>query len=279
MPYIPSRWEDWPANIILPPVAEYICREHTERASQQKGFPLHDYLHHGLSSQAMLFNLVGPLILANDLRPIQAAFEGQEIAWPQGRVLASFEYDDRTVFNEDAGHPTSVDLILKDEAGYPKLFVESKLVEKEFGGCTLFRDGDCEGRNPTGDLGRCYLHHIGRRYWQVLEKHGFMTGKAARESFCILAIHYQFFREFLFALERGGSFVLLSDDRSPTFFCHGPMGKRGLMPLLLSFVPEPLRDRIGMVSIQQVVAAIKESERHGWIAQFEMKYGMTAQKP
>jgi len=29
--------------------------------------------------------------------------------------------------------------------------------------------------------------------------------------------HYQFYREVLFALEKGGTFILLSYDRSPTF--------------------------------------------------------------
>jgi len=44
-------------------VAAYIEEEHAQREAQQQGFPLHKYTHHGLSSQAMLFNLVGSLIV------------------------------------------------------------------------------------------------------------------------------------------------------------------------------------------------------------------------
>ena len=89
-----------------------------------------------------------------------------------------------------------------------------------------------------------------------------------------IASYYQFFREVIFALELGGSFVLLSDERSLTFSCDGPQGKRGLMPFLLSLVPQSVLPRVATVSVQQVVAAIKASERHGWITEFERKYGL-----
>ena len=91
---------------------------------------------------------------------------------------------------------------------------------------------------------------------------------------CILVSYYQFFREVIFALELGGSFVLLSDERNPTFSCDGPQSKRGLMPFLLSLVPQSLHTRIATVSIQQAVAALKSSGRHGWITEFERKYGL-----
>ncbi|MHA1137260.1 MAG: PGN_0703 family putative restriction endonuclease, partial [Candidatus Thorarchaeota archaeon] len=55
------------------------------------------------------------------------------IAWPIGEVTAEFEYDDRTVFNEDSGQPTSIDLVVTGEN--KGIFVEAKLVEREFGGC------------------------------------------------------------------------------------------------------------------------------------------------
>ena len=65
-PYILADREKWTQNIILTEVAEYIQEEHARRESEKRGFPLHKYIHHGLSSQAMLFNLVGPLIVAGD---------------------------------------------------------------------------------------------------------------------------------------------------------------------------------------------------------------------
>lgn len=273
-PYILADREKWSQNIILPEVAAYIQEEHAQREAQQRGFPLHKYIHHGLSSQAMLFNLVGPLIVAKDLDPLKQAFTRQGIAWPKGEVSASFEYEDRAVFNEDTGQPTSIDLVLKDGNGQPRLFVEGKLVEKEFGGCSVFERGDCDGRNPAHDFSLCYLHHLGRRYWELLDKHDFLLGAIGQNVTCILASYYQFFREVIFALELGGYFVLLSDERSPTFSCDGPQVKRGLMPFLLPLVRQSLHTRIATVSIQQVVAAIKSSGRHEWITEFERKYGL-----
>jgi hypothetical protein len=228
--------EEWPHNIILPEVAAYIEEEHGRRGAQQQGFPLHKWIHHGLSSQAMLFNLVGPLIVRGNLEPLRQAFDQQEIAWPEGDVSGCFEYEDREVFNEDAGQPTSVDLMLEGEEGSPRLLVEGKLVEREFGGCSLFGAGDCDGRNPAGEFSLCYLHHIRRKYWELLKKHGFLSGPIGQNATCILATYYQFFREVIFSLELGGSFVLLSDERSPTFICDGPQGRRGLMPFLLSLL-------------------------------------------
>ena len=273
MHYLLARWEDWPKNIILPEVATYIIEERARR-STKKGFPLHKYIHHGLSSQAMLFNLVGPLIVHQDLAPLEIAFKRNNIPWPEGQMKASLEYENRIVFNEDAGQPTSIDLILQDGSGKPRIFIEAKLVEREFGGCSVFRAGDCDGRNPAGNFSLCYLHHIGRKYWELLERHDFLNGPIGKEATCILSVHYQFFREVLFALELDCSFVLLFDERNPTFISDGALGKRGLMPVLLSLVPEGLRERVRILSVQKVVWAIKSTGRHEWIQEFESKYGL-----
>lgn len=138
----------------------------------------------------------------------------------------------------------------------------------------VFKQGDCDGRNPSSELSRCYLHYIGRRYWTLLKKHGFLEGPLYSESTCVLASNYQFFREVIFALEKAGTFILLSDDRSPTFYYERNNEERGLMPFLLRFVPQSLRQHIGMISIQEVVQAIESSSRHEWIEQFRLKYGM-----
>ena len=161
----------------------------------------------------------------------------------------------------------------KDTMERPRIFIEGKLVEQEFGGCSVFSEGDCDGRNPYGDLSRCYLHHIGRRYMELLYKHHF-TDSLKQEAQCILAFHYQFFRELVFSLEKGGNFVLLSDERSPVFHCRAGSIERGLMPLLLQFVPKSYRKRVGSVSVQELVQEIKQSSRHNWIAEFEKKYGL-----
>jgi hypothetical protein len=139
-------------------VAEYIRQEH-ERNLGKDSFLLHKYLHHGLSSQAMVFNLVGPLIVRKDLEPLRVAIKKAGMPWPSGEVTAGFEYDDRTVFNEDSGQPTSIDLAISGETA--RIFIEAKLVEREFGGCSVFSGGECDGRNPVSyGVDGCYLHPL-----------------------------------------------------------------------------------------------------------------------
>lgn len=91
-----------------------------------------------------------------------------------------------------------------------------------------------------------------------------------------MAGHYQFFREVLFALEQGGVFVLLSDDRSPTFSCESEAGRRGLMPFLLGLVPESGRSRVASVSVQDLLRSIEATGRHDdWVHEFRAKYGIS----
>ena len=145
----------------------------------------------------------------------------------------------------------------------------------------MFAAGDRDGRNPSlgiGDLEkrleRCYLHFIGRRYWALLEKHGFLQGAVGQGPICALATHYQFFREVLLALELGGTFVLLSDERNLTFYRKSPREERGLLPLLRSFMLRVLQERVVMLSLQQVLESIEASGRHAWVGEFERKYGL-----
>jgi POLQ-like helicase len=235
-----AEWADWPKNIIVSAVATYIQNLRRERG---QGFALHDYIHHGLSSQALLFNLVGPLVVRNDLEPLREAVRSSNLEWPGVSQQTIFEYEDRSVFNEDSGQPTSIDLVIGDPNVAGSLFIECKLVETEFGGCSVSGQGDCDGANPVANFSRCYLHYIGRRYWSLLSKHGFLEGPITADTTCVLANHYQFFRLVLFALERNGTFVLLSDDRSPTFWCKGPTNDRGLMPFVTALCTRTTLDQ------------------------------------
>ena len=275
MPYLLARWEDWRENIILPEVVEYIDAELKDRSEQNQGFPLHMYIHHGLSSQAMLFNLIGPLVARHDLSPLQKAFQTAGIPWPAGDTVLKFEVEDRDIFIEDTGQPTSIDLAIRGQAGSRTLFVEAKLVEREFGGCSVFENGDCDGRNPSEDFELCYLHHLGRRYWELLDKHGFLNNSAFSGRVCPLASYYQFFRELLFAVESGGEFVLLYDERNPAFYVGATPNQRGLMPFLLPFVPAPLQPKVHKISIQQVVGAFHEFGDNQWLGEFEKKYALS----
>lgn len=274
MPYCLSKWSDWGSNIILQEIVEYIQNSKAKCENQGKPFPLHKYVHHGLSSQAMTFNLIGPQITRNDYSSLVQVLETKGVSSASRINHAYFEYEDREVFNEDAGQPTSIDVVLDDPAGNPIVFIESKLVEQEFGGCSVFSNGDCEGRNPVGREENYYLHFIGRRYWELMRKYG-ITASLVNERQCLFLAHYQFFREVLLSLEKGGTFVLLSDERSPVFHCKSDRFQRGIVPLLMEFIPAQYRNRIASISIQGLVGHLKTNERHqDWIGDFEAKYGM-----
>ena len=275
MPYCLDAHENWADNVILNEVASLIRTEQEMRLGVD-AFPLHKYLHHGLSSQAMLFNLVGPLLVRKDLDPLRVACEAAGIPWPQGRITHHLEAEDRAVFNEDTGQPTSLDLAITGEQGAP-LYFEAKLVEKEFGGCSVFAQGDCDGQNPVRDLSSCYLHHVGRLYWTQMADQGVLDSPIATGCICPFASYYQFFREMLFAAEKGGHLVLLYDARNPVFVREGTSGRptRGLWPFLVTTIPSRLHTRLHTLTLQDVVRALEDSRRHGdWIATFKGKYGL-----
>ena len=277
MSYCPANRDDWPENIVLPEVVDYINAEKLRSQGEGRPYPLHKYLHHGLSSQAHAFNLIGPLVVRNDLAPLRQVLEAKGVAWPGDRATASFEFEDRSVFRERAGQPTSVDIVVKDEGGAPRIFIEHKLTEPEFGGCSVFEAGDCDGRSPAREHGLCFLHHIGRRYWDEMDRFGF--SRMLDEAPCPFAAHYQFFREVLLALHLGGAFVLLSDERSPVFHVRptveGAGPERGLLPVLLQLVPEEHRGRVVSVSVQEVVSAVHATGRHDdWLGEYCAKYAL-----
>ena len=277
-PYILARWEDWPKNILLPEVSKYIQVVSEYQRKDGNNFPLHKYIHHGLSSQAMLFNLIGPLIVKNDFSPLKNILEKHDLEWPGGESRVIFEYEDRKIFNELQAQPTSIDLVIDSENKTPGLYIEAKFTEHEFGGCSLFQSGDCDGRTPSADLDLCYLHHIGRKYWLLMHKYGLHQGSIGSDSSCVLTNHYQFFRELMFALENNGIFVLLSDDRNSVFQCSGPQGERGLMPFLTDLLPIEIRKRIARISIQDLIMEIHASNRHSWSVEFMKKYGIPVHK-
>lgn len=273
-PYILSDWEDWHRNMIVAEVAEYIHSAADTQRDQGLNFPLHKYIHHGLSSQAMLFNLIGPLLVHGNLQPLQDVLVSKNIDWPGEGSTAMFEYEDRSIFNEDSGQPTSIDLAILDADRQPKIFIESKFVEQEFGGCSVFAAGDCDGQNPNDDLQMCYLHHIGRRYWSLMQKYQIDLGPIGVDAVCIMTNYYQFFREILFAFEHDGIFVLLCDERSPVFYSSGPKGSRGVMPFLVGLLPEGLRQYVSYVTVQELLKTIRLTTHHAWVDEFEKKYGL-----
>ncbi|MDP2312871.1 MAG: hypothetical protein Q8P41_08200 [Pseudomonadota bacterium] len=271
-PYILRAWKDWPGNLLDPALAARVEVERLRRQAAGEGFPLHKYVHHGLSSQAMLFNLVLPLLETNDVDALGDAFRAAGVPWPGPGATARLEVEDREVFRERSGQPTSFDLCIEGANG-PPVFVEAKLVEQEFGGCSLFGAGDCDGENPARDHARCALTGLGRTYWARLAELGF--GDAlAQGPICHLGSYYQFYREAAFALSRGGHFVLLVHGDNPAFWREDGDSPRGLWPLLLRSVPAEHRSRLHRVTLQDATAALGTTGRHPWVEDFRARYAL-----
>lgn len=276
--YILADRGGWRDNVILPEVVDYLVAEQRRRATQGEAFAFQKYIHHGLSSQAMLCNLAGPLIVRKDLEPLRVACEAAGIPWPTA-ATATFEVTDRSVFNEESAQPTSIDLVIGGRGNSAALFVEAKLTETEFGSCSVFQSGDCEGMSPLSDFNLCFLHFIKRKYWIKMAEHGALVGPLARSPLCPMATYYQFYCELLFALDKGGYYVLLYDERNPAFVRAGAGAaagsERGLWPFLTSLLPKELKKRTRRVSIQAVLASIRQSGRHeDWASEFALKYGL-----
>ena len=238
----------------------------------------------------MAFNLVGKLIARNDVDAMRAAFEQAGAPWPGDDAVARFEVEDRKVFGERQKQPTSFDVVIDPPAdrAAASLFVEVKLVEKEFGTCSRTssqRDSPCSGDNPLQGPDRleskCELARIGRLYWERLREQGLLTDAHRQARRCPMADHYQFYREAAFALHKGGYYVLLADARNPCFVSSASSAPTvdgadsGLWHRLRSGLPPEHRERLHFVSLQSVVAAIRATGRHSdWIEVFAAKYAI-----
>jgi len=192
-------------------------------------------------------------------------------------VTGRFEDEDRTVFNERGVHATSIDLAIYGDADSKPIFVESKLIEPNFGGCSTFeKDGGCDGSNPANDPSRCYLTSIGRTYWEQMAQHGFLNGPLGESAICAFAGYYQFFREVIYAVHKNGYFVLLHDERNPAFISKAAgLPDRGSFSFLVSLLPEDLKKLVASVTIQEVLAELKLASQHDdWTGDFAAKYGL-----
>ena len=157
----------------------------------------------------------------------------------------------------------------------PQQYLSSQnLLRRNLEDVLFLKNGDCDGRNPAPDFSGCFLHHIGRQYWFLMEKHGLLEGPLANTSICVMADYYQFFREFLMVMEMAGTFVLLCDSRSPTFLYKDRNSMRGLVPFLFSLIPERLHSNFKVLYIQELVESIRDSGNHEWVCEFERKYGL-----
>jgi hypothetical protein len=270
-PYILSQPKRWNENIIVSAVADLIKQEKNARNDP---FPLHRWLHHGLSSQAMLFNLFGPLVNDNLLGLLRIPFEKAGIVWPEDSLTGEFEYQDRLIFNELQVQPTSLDFVLKNALNQPLILIEAKLSEKDFGLCSGLKNGQCGGLNPLKSNLKevCYHSKIGREYWQVFENQKILREHAKISPSCPMALFYQFYREVGFAAKAGAEMVFLVDKRNPYFDRNSPCS---LITKLLDSLRPATRKFVKVITIQDIITGSEEQTAQlSWIKEFKNKYGI-----
>ena len=271
-PYILVGGQDsWPQNIIDSEVVRFIERIRDERLANKKGFPLHKYAHHGLSSQAMLFNLLGPVLIAKRWDAFDSILDSTSTRLPQRVIGAELEFEDRSVFNEQQAQPTSVDLYLHTHSGEP-VIAEFKFTEAEFGTCSLFTNGDCDGRNPATDFELCYLHTIGRGYWKIMQRHGLITDTLRGDSTCPFAIFYQAYRLLMFALEHSGYFLLIYDERNSSLVWRLTSPERGAFVRFEELLPPHAQDRCYSISIRRIVEVLDVTFPFATLEEVKAKY-------
>ncbi len=264
-PYILESPEDWQKNIILSEVAEWI---------KLKEYKLHRWIHNGLSSQAMLFNLIGPLVVKNEYKSILNILDLDDVAKPEKGVIGIYEYENAAILNERKGQPTSIDFaLLNKSAG--SIFIEAKFTESEFGKCSKFKQCNCDKVNPMINDSKCYYYSQGMFYWPLLQEHNILNEEQKNAKLCPLADHYQFYRELLFAVEQQGYFVLIYDERNPYFVNQYKGEYEGIFTRLCSSLPEEICKRVSAISIQKLFNSIKTlHEQSVWTKEFAEKYGM-----
>ncbi len=242
-----------------------------ERRAEGHPFPLHRWIRHGLSSQALLFNLIGPVLLAKRWDVFDAILVSVGIPI-SGRVMdARLEEEDRLIFNEGRGQPTSVDLYIQTDER-DAVCAEFKFTENGFGGCSVFESGDCDGRNPAGAFGLCYLHAIGRTYWLLMEKHGLITDSLEASSICPFVTLYQAYRILIFALERGERFLLIHDQRNPSFAWTSTSIDRGAFTLFYEFLPTSAQRRCHRITTQEIVQILERTFPFPALEEVKAKY-------
>lgn len=269
--YILARRSDWHKNIIVERVWKYIEEQKKECYEHRQPFPLHKWIHHGLSSQAFLFNLLGPLVVDEQWHIFDEILHQADIQLSTNITNAKFEVEDPGVFNEWQGQPTSIDLCLYT-GDIEKVFIEFKFTEKNFGGCSVFGNGDCDGMNPANNFSLCYLHYIGRKYWKLMEKHGLLTEQMKNDSQCPFSTLYQLYRLILFALEKNGDFLLLYDERNPSFLVEIGKIKRGLFNRVYESLPANIQNKCHTLSVQSILPILQKQPELDWTNELKEKY-------
>jgi len=89
-----------------------------------------------------------------------------------------------------------------------------------------------------------------------MEKHGLTTDSLEASPICPFVTLYQAYRILIFALERGEHFLLIHDNRNPSFAWTSTSIGRGAFALLYELLPRSAQRRCHGITTQEVVAIL-----------------------
>jgi len=271
--YILDSYVNWRNNIILPSVLNYLNNYKRDCNENKKPCPFHKWLHHGLSSQACLFNLFGPFLADNDWGPLKEILmlsksESGNYLTLRGNIdKAEFEYSINKTFEENRGQPTSIDLYVHTEKD-EKIFIEFKFTESGFGVCSVYENGNCDGANPLKNPKICYLNELGRSYIDLMKKHELLIDNES----CPFVEFYQAYRLLLFSLENDGHFVFIYDDRNPSFINELNGERHGKLIRFIKLLPERYQHNIYILTVKEIVHYLQKHYNYTWLDEFKKKY-------
>ena len=105
-----------------------------------------------------------------------------------------------------------------------------------------------------------------------MRQHGLLESGLQRDTWCPFINHYQFYRELLLALQKGGYFVLLGDARSPVFVRQDRGVAKGTRSRLVALLSPRVRSSVAYLTVQQLVERAEQIGGHDWTAAFRAKY-------
>jgi len=90
--------------------------------------------------------------------------------------------------------------------------------------------------------------------------------------YCPFTEFYQAYRLLLFALENNGYFLLIHDERNPTFLIQHSGIKRGKYKRFKQLLPKEISDKVFILNIQRIVEHLEKDVKCTWLAEFKKKY-------
>lgn len=271
--YILDSYDNWENNIILQNVRNYLRNCENYCKGNKIPFPLHRWLYHGLSSQACLFNLFGPLLAddnwdtLNKILMLSKSESGNCLTLIGNIIKSEFEYSIRETFKENRGQPTSIDLFVHTDKN-EKYFVEFKFTESGFGACSVYENGNCDGANPLNNPELCYLNGLDRSYMELMKEYGLLNYSES----CPFVEFYQAYRLMLFSLKNDGHFVFIHDDRNPSFVNELNGERHGKLIRFIKLLPEKYQQNVSILTVKGIVQYLQKHYNYTWLDEFRKKY-------